>query len=372
MPLALNKKGGIELSTLAEIILILIAAGLIIYVFNYAADRAEEKTSEKLCRGFNAIRVGTKIDKGPVTLNLAPRACKTIDKKNLPGKGYKDYPGGLTEGAKAELRDLIAKCWYMWLEGKQPNIFDTETTSLKNKCFVCYVFSMQDDISIKIPEFKASLDHPYEAADSSKRCAAAGQGGFCMPSCDKSSNFIEVDSSRCQAPLKCCISKDECINKGGSCEPKEGYEIYDKWSCRTGNCYVKEENFMTYLDYVQGTRGATGGAGFIVYENKIEDTGLTNKKKYGITFISPGNSWGWDTTAWGIATLASIPAEILLISKFKIVSLPTGVGVGAVTTPMLYEMTQKSGTLVGYNFIYISEYDAIKNECAIERGVDAR
>ena len=43
MPLALNKKGGIELSTLAEIILILIAAGLIIYVFNYAADRAEEK-----------------------------------------------------------------------------------------------------------------------------------------------------------------------------------------------------------------------------------------------------------------------------------------------------------------------------------------
>lgn len=415
MPLHRSKKGGLELSTLAEIILILLAAGLIIYIFNYAAGRAAEKTSEKLCRGFNALRFATKIDKGPLTINAVPRACKTIDKKDLPGNDYKDYVGGLGEGAKAELRDMMANCWYMWLEGKQPNIFDTSTTSLQNKCFVCYTFSLQNGVSITVPEFISSLDYPYQAIDSSSRCAPADQGGYCMNPC--SSPFSRaISSTACANPykpersgdyggagasgtygkpdnnvkkstdltsgLKCCIAddrKDECINKGGSCSPTpiDKYHLYNKWACSKGNCYVQDENFVSYLDYVQGTNGAKGGAGFIVYEDKIKnDNGLLSGKKYAVTLISPGNSWGVDTWAWGGATVA-IPVAVGAAAYYGgglISVLPAFItknlgGTLVVAEWFAYEKLQKSGTLTGYNFIYLSEYDAVSNKCQIEAGV---
>lgn len=377
MPFLHNKKADLNLTYLAEIILVLLAAGLIIYVFTYAAGRAGEKTSENLCRGLNAIRFGTKIDKGPVTLNLAPRACKTLDKKDLPGKDYRDYPGGLKEGAKAELRDMIAKCWYMWLEGRQPNMFDTTTTAFQNKCFVCYTFSLQDGTSITVPELVASLDSPYEAIDISEKCNAGNQGGFCRASCDKSSSTPRtVPSSKCKENERCCIAedaRDECINKGGVCRPAplENYKPYTKWTCKTGACYVQNENFITYRDYVQGTNRATGGAGFIAYDNKLKDSGFANKK-YGVTIVSPGNTPSWDTFFWGTATIVSPFAEYYLFRWLRIVSLPTGVGIGAVSTSMLWEMTKKSGTLAGYNFIYLSEYDTISNKCALEYGVDGR
>ena len=90
MSLARNKKG-LELSTLIEIFLVILATGLIIGVFTVASGRAEEKTSENLCRGFNALRFGTQVETPVGNFNIAPRACKTIDKGDLPGKDYKDY-----------------------------------------------------------------------------------------------------------------------------------------------------------------------------------------------------------------------------------------------------------------------------------------
>ena len=388
MSLLHNKKGQ-ELSTLVEIILLLIAAGLILGIFDYAASRANEGASEKLCHGFNALRFGTKVDKGPLTFNVAPRACKTIDKKDLPGKNYQDYPGGVKEGAKAELRNMIARCWYMWLEGKQPNIFDTSTLNPENKCFVCYAFSLKNGADITIPEFISSLDYPYEAADASHGCAAGGEGGYCKSDCDKSRE-IEVNPTICQSQqpqssqIKCCVSKnirDECINKGGTCplNPLPGYRLYEKWSCNQGLCYVREENYLTYLDYVQGTKGSKGGAGFIVYEDKLKGAGLTTKQKYAVTLISPGNTPGWDTAAWGAGTIIIGGGGAYLVSKFgglfavifpgAAKYLATGV---AMATFGAYEMTHKSGTPAGYNFIYLSDYDTVNKKCMVEEGVDAK
>ncbi len=379
----LNKKAGLELSTIAEIILLLIAAGLIIGIFSYAAGRASEKTSENLCRGLNVLRYGRiggvvpvgRIDKGPVTINLAPRGCKTIDKKDLPGKNYEDHVNGLKEGAKAELRDMIAKCWWMWLEGKQPNMFDTSTVALSNKCFVCYTFSMKDGADLRIPEFIASLDYAYEAADSSSRCAPAGQGGMCMASCDKSSSFSKpVPSDRCKDNEKCCIaenSKDECVNKGGTCEPREGFVPYNKWSCKEGSCHVKKENFVSYLDYVQGTNGAAGGAGFLVYQNDLESIGLTTKNKYAVTLISPGNTPGWDTAAWGGGILAIPVVTWYTRGAFSwLLPLTSKIEGAAIAEFFSFKMLDKSGKLEGYNFIYVSEYDKVKDKCQVELGVD--
>lgn len=407
-----SKRGGLELSTLAEIILLLLAAGLIIYIFTYAAGRAQEKTSEKLCRGFNVLRYARvagvpvgRIDKGPITINLVPRACKTIDKQDLPGADYKDNPNGLTEGAKAQLRDMVANCWWMWLEGKQPNIFDTSTVSLQNKCFICYAFSIDKSVKdeanenningISLQSFISSLDYPYQAIDKSDGCAPGGEGGYCANPCSGDTPRA-ISSQACAKKyksgsaasndLKCCIAEDrndQCINNGGECSPNpvEGSRFYSKWTCSRGYCYVKEKegNFITYLDYVQGTNGAKGGAGFLVYEDKIKkDNGLITGKKYAVTLISPGNTPGWDTAAWGGATVV-IPLVAIASEVYKPLKIITSIIPvrwkleGAVLGELAaIEMTKKSGTLAGYNFIYISEYDTIGNKCQLETGVDGK
>ena len=57
MSLARNKKA-IEFAMLIQILLVVVGVGLLIGVFSVASLRAEEKTSENLCRGFNVLRFG--------------------------------------------------------------------------------------------------------------------------------------------------------------------------------------------------------------------------------------------------------------------------------------------------------------------------
>ena len=378
MALARNKRGDrIELTTIIEILLVVVGAGLIIGIFIVASSSAEEKTSEALCRGINALRFGTKVEKGPASFNFVPRACKTIDKGDLPGKDYKDHKNGLTGGAKAELRDMAAKCWWMWLEGKQPNIFDTSTLSFKNNCFVCYTFSLQKDLNIPIQEFAVALNEPKYAVDKSDGCAPRGQGGHCKPSCDKSSGLKEVPSNLCvkdSIKSKCCIDEDlknGCKNKGGKCSngPEgEFTEFYnnDEWQCKSGKCYVKKENLATYYDYIQGTRGVGGGAGFIAYQTGLDE--FKSGKQYGVTLISPGKSPSWDTLGLGTATaLAGVGtlAATYYSPFFKKELFVAGAG----GTYYLYSLTEKSGVPAGYNYIYLAEYDSIKDKCSVEAGV---
>jgi len=382
MSLARNKKG-IELITIIEIILVVIATGLLIGIFNYAAGRADEKTAETLCRGFNALRFGTEIETPIGNINVAPRACRTIDKKEVPSKDYKNHIGGMKEGAKAEIRDLMTKCWNMWLEGNKKNMFGSEWYNLENGCFVCYTFSIDKDVKehIKYSEFAASLNTPYYAVDSSDRCAPAGQGGYCRPSCDKSTDFSrEVASNKCPLGQKCCIDEDrrnECKNKGGKCldEPSgEFTEPYIKWQCKTGNCYLKKEKISSYLDYIQGTKGVGGGAGAVIFG---DDAGFSSGSKYAVTFISPGNSWNWNTV-FGIAVTAGLGAGTGAVA---IVGISSGIGaipilvllksviVGGLLTTASGYITGATGDVRDINIIMLSKYDTVSAKCAIEAGV---
>ena len=364
MSLARNKRG-IELATLIEMILIVVATGLIIGVFTVTSSRADEKTSQNLCRGFNALRFGTELETPIGTYNIAPRACKTIDKKDLPGKDYQGHPKGPTEAAKAEVRDLMARCWWMWLEGREKNMFDKSWYNLQNGCFICYTFSLDKDANqFSYKEFAYSLaDTPYYATDSTDRCAPAGQGGKCMASCDKSSDFPrEVASSRCKENEKCCIAtdnRDECKNKGGEClnEPKGDFKLrYDKWQCKSGSCYIKAENMATYLDYVEYVGG---GKGKILF---AEDGGFSSGSKYGVTFVSPGKSMNWDILLGpGIAVAAGIASGVLTGGISTVVAL-TGVIFGSA-------QTISAGTVNDLNYIFISKYDTVSSKCAIEAGV---
>lgn len=381
MPLIYNKKADIGWWTFIEVILILVGVIILIAIIIQASSRAEEGTSEKLCRASNAIRYGTEVDKGPVSFNVVPRACKTLDKGDLPGQKYKDHVGGLKEGAKAELADMMAKCWYMWLEGKQPDMFKTGTTSLQNKCFICYAFSLDKNVdSIKPSEIFESLEKPYYAVDRSDKCA--GTGGFCKALCGPAETEVVSLSTikKCPIGAKCCISKfisNECENRGGICSsnPLQGRLMYDKWKCSSGNCYVKAESMVSYLDYIQGTRGAEGGAGFLLFEDNALKEGLQSRQKYAVTLISPGRDPGIDTALLGLGTGATLAlgtyatAKIGLSKPQFLLDLTTAT---VIATAAMWQLTQKSGTLPGYNFIYLSDYSKVQDKCAIEFGVDAR
>ncbi len=372
MSLDSNKKGS-ALSTFTEILLVVVTTLTIIGIFTVVTSRAEEKTAENLCKYFNEARFATKVGQGHASFSLSPRACKTIEKGDLPSKDYKDYGVGdkEKEGAKAEIRNLMARCWWMWLEGKHQNMFDQSIGAIltPSKCFVCYTFSLDKNIEIGMPDLLASLEEPYYAIDSSDRCAPLNQGGECISDCVPY-GLKEIRSNKCGKD-KCCIAKDardECENKGGEClsfKEDSSYIKYSKWSCKQGSCYVKKENMESYLDYIQGTKSIDTGAGFVTHQETLSE--FNKGKVYGIALVSPKRDVGFDTVGLGATTLVvgAVSSKALAI---PLIGTPIAVA-GAIKTYQLYQSTEKSGT-DNYNFIYLSEYENIKDKCAIQTGVD--
>ena len=409
MSLSRNKKG-IEWSTLIEILLILVATFLIITIFTIAAGRADDKTAENLCRGFNAIRYATQIGEGKLGVTLAPKACKTIDKKDVPSKDYKSNIDSDKESAQKEIRDLMARCWWMWLEGNQKNMFDKSFYNWQNGCFICYTFSTEKDVGfMSYDGLSASLNNPYYAVDRTDKCAPLGQGGKCMDSCTEPFT-TEVPSSKCnpQESLaveigeklinpdstkdstteektgtgvpkrKCCTAENECENRGGKClsEPTQVYSVYySGWQCKQGRCYLEPDKMASYLDYIQGTRGAGGGAGKVLFLN---EGGIKPGTKSAITFVSPGDSpWTWNfvvktaKAAGAVAVGAGIVAGGTFLQAIPIVgniaggaAIVSGVAMTAVAS---YELIS-AGNPADYNYILLSSYDSVKNQCEIEAG----
>ena len=88
-----------------------------------------------------------------------------------------------------------------------------------------------------------------------------------------------VQSSKCRPDEVCCTSKNECVNRGGVCEAKEGFVEADVWPCRGGGtCNVPQNNVLSYRDYIQ----FSGGPGFLV-TNEV-DNFLPKKEIYAIMF----------------------------------------------------------------------------------------
>ena len=402
MSLGRNKRG-IEWSTLIEILLVIVATGFIIGIFSAAAGKADEKTAENLCRGFNALRFGINEKIG---FSLAPRACKTIDKKDVPSKDYIGHVKGIREGAKAEVRDLMARCWWMWIEGNQRDMFSTSTLSIDEKCFICYTFLIDESVrTISYADFSNSLNEPYYAIDGTDRCAPGGQGGWCMDLCNEEFSR-EVPSNKCNqhesglieagdtaikgtsleqlykdpaasngVSRKCCVSKSECVNKGGKCldGPLGVYTIYYKnWKCDKGGCYIQPAKSASYLDYIQGTKGVNGGAGKVLFG---DDAGINPNTKYAITFLSPGREWN-PATMIGLATTGTTLYWTggIIVTGIATggVSIATVVAATGLTAASGYFTSQYTGSVNDINYIMVSKYDTVKNHCAVETGVGER
>ena len=277
---------------LVGMLLVIASIILLLYLITNIFSQNDEQ-AEFLCWLFNAARYGMKVSSQGDSIIDGSLVCKTIDKKDpLPSKKYAAIPGGKTGGAKREVGDMMASCWHMWLEGSRTNMFDTSTVSASNKCFVCYTFSLDSGISLSQGDIITALLEPKDAIDSSDRCRGEG-GGYCRSGC--ATGEKRSGSCRNRAKPDCCISsnrKNICLDKGGKCGFASGYRAFPDWSCSSGTCYVKQENFISYLDYLQGkTAEGQTGKGYLVFQNGLSS--LEPANSYSITLVSPGTSPSW-------------------------------------------------------------------------------
>jgi hypothetical protein len=155
-----KSKKGMEASVLVIIIITLVAFFIIAGVIYRFMSKADEKEAEVLCHDSIAMRASTalQINTGSKaskenfhliesTMKTAPVLCKTIDKKI---KGSKDE-------VMKQIADKVARCWWMFGEGRYEEILHGSSITLapsifgmsneQNKCFNCYnIMIDQDDI----------------------------------------------------------------------------------------------------------------------------------------------------------------------------------------------------------------------------------
>ncbi len=304
-----QKKGeGAGFSWIIAIIVLILSAGVILWVLQASAAKADEKTKVDLCRVSNEIRVG--VEHRTSEYVSTPRFCDTVDKTSgkamVPTKNYPQEDKGVTK----EVRDMVKNCWYMWLEGSEPNIF--RLFPGKQSCAMCYKFKVKDKVKFKPADLVQALNQPYFASDTSDKCNPPN-GGTWKTSCSPDESSVK---SRDIAPKECCRKDliNECDNKGGQCSesPSSPYEFeYAKWACPSGKtCYVEPDNMVTYMEYIVESNTIEGKPAGDFYIEGMGDMDFADlismeypiDKKYAISFISPSEDCGWlGKKCWGIA-----------------------------------------------------------------------
>lgn len=154
----INKKG-MEAGFLIAIIIVIASFVLIAGVLTRWLSSADEKEAERLCHDSIAWRAVSTIQINPEgryealvqgKVSLVPQLCKTIDKKVK----------GDREKIKQQIADKMARCWWMFGEGKHDQILDSSKVApviydleeVGNKCQLCYVILTEEEKFEPIPK----------------------------------------------------------------------------------------------------------------------------------------------------------------------------------------------------------------------------
>ncbi len=378
-----------QMAMLIGIAILIISGFLILGLWKIFFSKANDASAEALCYGFNAIRLWGKDKEQQATgvhfKEIAPRTCRNIEKE-VPGE---DYPQ-TKQGAMAEISDMTARCWWMWLEGAERNMFRQILPGGKEPCFNCYSFNIKKGIDSFTGADLAQYmrETAYKVKDGSNNCAAVG-GGFCADDCSKLSegsqiSAKEVSSNKCEKPKKCCIStkrNDKCSNKGGACialgsstckeKSPEEYSIkYDGWKCavKGESCCIKQEHFYSYFGYVQNYND--DGKGAVLYTPGTEFK--AQEETYSISLISPDPNYGWDSLTKGAPVGGLIGAGgaavgVCLIATSGLCTIPIALGIagagfiGGAVTGATYLTENKD-----INVVLISPLNAVSDKCVME------
>src|SRR3990167_4805968 len=108
-----KEKKGVEGSGLVVgIVILLISAGVILWVVYGSAGKADEKVIIDVCRISNEIRVGTESYSHWFIPLHSPRICDTIYKTG-PKLQIPDSKTSQDEkGAEEQIGDMLKNCWY--------------------------------------------------------------------------------------------------------------------------------------------------------------------------------------------------------------------------------------------------------------------
>ncbi len=147
-----NNKKGITQNVLFFIITTLVAFFIILFVIISIWSKADDNVSEATCRASVIARVNSIINIGPAKAAIIPLRCKTQEKKALVGN---------KEAIMEQISYMSAKCWWMFLNGEYQNLFDRTDFLNNNKCFICYSFTVEPDITITSEELLEYMTSHY-------------------------------------------------------------------------------------------------------------------------------------------------------------------------------------------------------------------
>jgi len=297
-----NKKG---VHPVIVILISLLSVVVLFLVIKNTAPAFAEESVIQLCRNSNALKAT--IDDATPVFNPGQRVCSTILKtsgsEQIPSSRYTQKISDEDEAATAEIADMMKNCWFMWLEGEQPETFKNFWSS--NGCFVCYEFKVKN--SVKLKDLVDTLNRPVEVT-ADKVCSPAG--GYLInikgpETCKRGEKAIKtLDTPPGQL---CCIRdiRNECENLGGECsdESISGKFLYSKWSCPKGeSCYVPSKMISkSFEEYIK--KDPPGGNILYVKNKKVSklDTSITDtlipKKSYAISYVSPQKCSSFDPDA---------------------------------------------------------------------------
>lgn len=140
--LPINKKGQVT-SFLPQLVLVILAFVLIAMVLGRFMTDVNDVAAEELCRDSIAMRAASVLQVGDnVEISLTPNLCKTIDVK----------VEGDREEIKKQFADKMARCWWMFNEGRYDDVLDANEVSkwlgwedYENKCFICYSMMVNEE-----------------------------------------------------------------------------------------------------------------------------------------------------------------------------------------------------------------------------------
>ena len=366
-------------SQMMVVVLILIAVAgtiLALYTISYMAGKADDPAKEASCRSMNALM--KRFEKGGINLK---ELCSPIE-KTIPTSSYSQDK----EGAMNEISDMSARCWWMWLEGTERNMFERWPSIIERKepCYPCYIYNIKRGIESftgeELGEYMRT--HVYIAKDTSEGCTSVEgvECGFCRKGTSELPfTAREVSSSKCGSGEQCYISTrpdDICINKGGRCMEggcEQGYLAYERWDCgaRDETCCVEEQNAYNYFQYVQSYEGP----GAIIYTAGETDTGDEFKFKaqeetYSVSIMSPNADCNWD--CWlpggaGAAGFLTLGVGICIATSGGLCAIPLAIGSAAAAGSVGYSYGWLS-TQEDINTILISPYNAVKDACIVQLG----
>jgi len=148
----MNKKALIP-KTIAEIILLIISAAVLIFVLISATNMFKGTINAEICHSTVVSRGSESLIKGTIEKAVIPLNCKTEQKcLSMGGEcpaGYDQVPVSNEADIKKEIAGSMYDCWWMFGEGKI-NFLGSDWSG-KNTCLFCSLITFDSKVQEKYP-----------------------------------------------------------------------------------------------------------------------------------------------------------------------------------------------------------------------------